>query len=123
MTKRENSWAKILGKVLETNQDNLLNKATELIKSNFADFFKLDTKTNRKPQYNCKHQLNYDQKDKQKDYTTTSSKRNGTSPKVKEGQLIQSCRQYVLVLLFWYDPTTALKSDFPMGVKEELKPP
>lgn len=123
MTKRENSWAKILGKVLETNQDNLLNKATELIKSNFADFFKLDIKTNRKPQYNCKHQLNYDQKDKQKDYTTTSCKRNGTPRKVKEGQLIQSCRQYVLVLLFWYDPTTALKSDFPMGVKEELKPP
>lgn len=48
MTKRENSWVEILGKVLETNQDNLLNKTTELIKTNFADFFKLGIETNTK---------------------------------------------------------------------------
>lgn len=43
---KENSWAERVGKVLETNQGNLLNKATELIKSNFADFFKSGTKRN-----------------------------------------------------------------------------
>lgn len=76
--------------------------------------------TQRQPQRSGKQQLYYDQKDKLKDYITTFSKTNGAL-KVKQRQLIHVCRQYVLFLLFWYDPATALKNAPPMGVKEELK--
>ena len=54
-----------------------------------------------------------------KDYTTSFSKTIGVS-KVKQRQLIEVCRQYALLLLFWCDPSSALKSD-SVGVKEEFK--
>lgn len=73
-------------KVLETNQGNLLNKATELIRSSFADFFKLDTKRNTKPQWSCEHQQLWSEGQAEGLYYHLS-KANGAS-KVKYRQLI-----------------------------------
>lgn len=100
---------------MKSIQGEILNKTTELIKSNFANFFKSVTERNTKTaSASSKHHLNCDQNAKLKDYITTFSKTSGASK-------LQICRPYMFLLLFPYNPTTVLKIDPPMGVKEELK--